>query len=82
MTAPSRKPLRLAMPHTAGFVDALREAYGAPQIDAAIKAGIDGQPTFWARENSQEVGTRAPIPGATFTAAQCLATSPRKKATA
>ncbi len=67
------KPLRLAMPHTAGFIDALREAFGAPQIDQAIRAGIDGQPTFWACENGREIGTRATPPGASYTADQCLA---------
>ena len=52
------KPLRLAMPHTAGFVNALREAFGASQIDQAIRAGIEGQPTFWACENGREIGSR------------------------
>lgn len=73
MTTPHRKPLRLAMPHTAGFIDALREAFGAPQIDQAIRAGIEGQPTFWASENGREIGTRATPPGASYTADQCLA---------
>ncbi len=74
------KPLRLAMPHTAGFIDALREAFGAPQIDQAIRAGIEGQPTFWARENGREIGTRAAPPGASYTADQCLAANlPRPK---
>lgn len=71
--APMSKPLRLAMPTTAGFIDALREAFGASQIDRSIRAGIDGQPTFWACENGQEIGTRATPPGASFTAEQCLA---------
>lgn len=54
------KPLRQAMPETAAFIDALREAFGPESINPSIKAGIDGQPTFWARENGQEVGTKAP----------------------
>lgn len=80
MTTPNTKPLRLAMPHTAGFIDALREAFGASQIDQAIRAGIEGQPTFWARENGREIGTRAAPPGASYTADQCLAANlPRPK---
>lgn len=54
------KPLRQAMPETAAFIDAMRDAFGAEMINAAIKAGIDGQPTFHASENGQEIGTRAP----------------------
>jgi len=53
------KPLRAEMPETAAWIDALRGAFGAPTIDAAIKAGMDGQPTFYARENSREIGTRS-----------------------
>lgn len=73
MTATHRKPLRLSMPVTSAWIDALRAAFGAPQIDAAIKAGIDGQPTFFAAENGQEIGTRCPPPGASFSPDQCLA---------
>ena len=54
------KPLREAMPATSAFIDNLREAFGADMINAAIRAGLDGQPTFWARENGREVGTRCP----------------------
>ena len=52
--------LRAEMPTVAAWIDELREAFGADQINPQIKAGIDGQPTFWARENGQEIGTRAP----------------------
>lgn len=51
------KPLRQAMPETAAFIDAMRGAFGAEQINAVIRAGMDGQPMFWARENGNEVGT-------------------------
>lgn len=54
-----KKPLRAAMPTVTGWIDGLREAFGADQIDPSIRAGIDGQPTFWARENGCEVGTQA-----------------------
>lgn len=56
----SAKPLRQAMPETAALIDNLRAAFGAEMIDSAIRAGLDGQPTFWARENGQEVGTPQP----------------------
>lgn len=48
------------MPETAAFIDAMRDAFGPENINPSIKAGIDGQPTFYARENGQEIGTRAP----------------------
>jgi hypothetical protein len=44
------------MPQTAAFIDAMREAFGAPGIDAAIRAGMRGEPGFYARENGLEVG--------------------------
>ncbi len=69
------RSLRTEMPHTAAWIDALRGAWGSPAIDSAIKAGIDGQPTFCAAENGQEIGTRCPSPGASFTADQCLASN-------
>lgn len=64
------KPLRVEMPLTAAFIDACREAFGALQIDSAIKAGIDGQPTFYACENGREIGTKPLPPGASFTAGE------------
>lgn len=54
-----KKPLRAAMPTVTGWIDSLREAFGDDQINPQIKAGIDGQTTFWARENGCEVGTPA-----------------------
>lgn len=64
------KPLRQAMPATAAFIDAMREAFGTENINPSIKAGIDGQPTFWASENGQEIGTRfTPAPERTITMA-------------
>ena len=53
------KPLRQAMPTVTAWIDGLRAAFGAEMIDAAIRAGIDGQPTFYAAENGIEIGTRA-----------------------
>lgn len=54
------KPLRQTMPTVAAWIDAHRAAFGEADTNAAIKAGIDGQPTFWARENGQSVGTPQP----------------------
>lgn len=53
------KPLRDTMPECAAFIDACREAFGAAGINASIKAGIDGQPTFYASENGRTVGTKS-----------------------
>lgn len=52
--------MRQAMPTVAAWIDELRAAFGKEAVDPAIRAGIDGQPTFHAKENGQEVGT--PIP--------------------
>lgn len=54
-----KKPLRTAMPTVTAWIDGLRDAFGAAQIDPQIRAGIDGQPTFYASENGREVGTKA-----------------------
>jgi hypothetical protein len=50
--------LRETMPDTAAFIDEMREVFGAAEINASIRAGLDGQPTFWACENDVEIGTR------------------------
>jgi len=52
--------LRAEMPTVAAWIDQLREAFGADQINPSIKAGIQGQPTFWAKENGLEAGTPHP----------------------
>ncbi len=51
--------LRETMPITAGFIDACREVFGAAQINAAIRAGMEGQETFYAAENGRTVGTKS-----------------------
>ena len=67
------KPLRQTMPTIAGWIDELRDAFGAEAINPAIRAGIDGQPTFYASENGHEVGTRfIPDPGKTVSLADCV----------
>lgn len=52
-----KKPLRETMPTVAGWIDGLREAFGTDQINASIRAGMEGQPTFFAAEGGAEVGT-------------------------
>lgn len=54
------KPLRQQMPTVAAWIDDLRAAFGKELIDIAIRAGLDGQQTFYASEGGQQVGT--PIP--------------------
>lgn len=56
--------LRDAMPKTAEFIDALREVFGAEEINAAIKKGVGGIPgKFHAIENGHQVGTPFPDTG-------------------
>jgi len=50
--------LRDEMPLTAAWIDSMREAFGLEHINQQIKAGINGQPTFYAIENGFEVGTK------------------------
>ena len=53
--------LRDAMPETAAFIDALRDAFGKDSINIEIKKGVAGLPGhFHAVENGQEVGTPFP----------------------
>jgi hypothetical protein len=77
----SEKPLRLAMPHTAAFVDAFREAFGRPEIDEQVRGGMQGCPTFWARENGQEIGTRAVDRGPSFDGNEMVLQIPIEKDT-
>lgn len=48
------------MPNVAHWIDEMRAAFGPDVINAAIKAGMAGQPTFHATENGQHVGTVLP----------------------
>lgn len=54
------KPLRQAMPFTASIIDDFRSKWPEAGVVQAVRAGLDGQPTFHAKENGHEVGT--PIP--------------------
>lgn len=46
---------------TAAFIDALRDAFGRDEIDRQVRAGLAGEPTFYAQENGHELGTLATI---------------------
>lgn len=50
------------MPEIAVWIDELREVFGREEVDVAIRAGIDGEPRFWACEGGIEVGTKAAVP--------------------
>lgn len=55
--------LRDQMPQTAAWIDELRAVFCTTpaelaSFNAQIKAGLDGQPTFYARENGHTVGTQ------------------------
>lgn len=58
-TSSMSKNLRAEMPTVTAWIDDLRAVFGADQINPQIKSGIAGQPTFWARKNGIEIGTRA-----------------------
>ena len=59
----TKKNLRADMPLVTEFIDALRDVFGRSVVDGAIRAGLEGQPTFWARENGREIGVRSPNTG-------------------
>lgn len=59
----SKNSLRSEMPVVAALIDKFRAAFGNAHIDGVIKAGMKGQPVFFAAENGHTVGTPIP-PGA------------------
>lgn len=64
--------LRAAMPCTAAWIDALRAAFGADQIDPSIRAGMKGGCAFHACENGHEIGGKDHRTGISL--AQCVLT--------
>jgi hypothetical protein len=48
------------MPVIRAFVDAVRDAFGAEEINAIVRRGRAGEPVFFACENGMEFGTRLP----------------------
>ena len=49
--------LREEMPTVAGWIDELREAFGADLVNQQIRRGMNGQQTFYAEENGHRIGT-------------------------
>jgi hypothetical protein len=57
--APSQTgSLREIMPTTAAFIDQMRDVFGAADVNAAIKSGLNGQETFYAAEAGLTLGTK------------------------
>lgn len=52
--------MRVQMPVVAAWIDQMRAAFGAAHIDGVMKAGMRGEPVFYASENGHTVGTPAP----------------------
>lgn len=52
--------MRDQMPIVTAWIDGMREAFGKEHIDAQIKAGMRGEPVFFASENGHTVGTPSP----------------------
>ena len=60
------------MPKVTTWIDGLRTAFGADDINAEIKAGIAGRPGFCASEAGYSVGTPAVQRGTEISAAQMV----------
>ena len=59
MSEQAKGSMREAMPTVAAFVDEMRKAFGADQVDPSIRAGMCGEPNkFWANEAGVELGTQ------------------------
>lgn len=59
----SKVSLREQMPTVAAIVDDFRAVFGKDYINKIVRAGVNGQPVFFASENGHTVGTPIP-PGA------------------
>jgi len=71
--------MRQAMPIIFSFIQDLRAAFGADEINSIIQAGIAGVPGFWAREGGHEVGTRYVPRGTLISVAQMVIIVPKKE---
>lgn len=67
-----RTNLRQAMPKVTAWIDDLRAAFGADDINAVIKAGMQGVPGFHASEAGHSAGTPAAQRGTEICAAQMV----------
>lgn len=57
----ARGAMREQMPVCAAWIDDLRFVFGAEYIDRIIRAGMRGEPVFFASENGHTVGTPVPV---------------------
>lgn len=53
--------MRDKMPQTTRFIDWLRQELGSKTVEDAIRAGMAGEPRFFAEENGHQLGTPATI---------------------
>ncbi len=54
--------LKEQMPQVAALLDRLRDTFGVNNINAVIRAGMHGEPVFYASENGHTLGTDWPDP--------------------
>jgi len=54
----ARGSMREQMPTVAAWIDQMRAAFGKEHIDRQIRAGMKGQPVFFASENGHTLGTK------------------------
>lgn len=78
MTKPT-KPMREAMPTVAGWIDELREVFGADGINASIKNGMAGGADFYAEENGHALGCDAAPGGHVVCLADMVLAKPEKE---
>lgn len=57
----SNGSLREQMPTVAAIIDEFRAVFGKDSIDKVIRAGMKGQPVFYASENGHTIGTPIPL---------------------
>lgn len=70
------KPMREAMPTVAGWIDELREAFGADAINASIRNGMAGGADFYAEENGHALGCEAAPGGHVVSLADMILSKP------
>ncbi len=77
MTKPAN--MRESMPKVAAWIDDLRSAFGAEDINAAMRFRMAGQPSFYASEGGHQVGTPPADAQGEVSAAQMVITPKEKK---
>ncbi|MBU7438892.1 hypothetical protein [Paraburkholderia fungorum] len=65
MNARVRRPGH-PMPEMAAFMAKLRSAFGDETVDEAVRRGKAGEPTFYACENGNSVGTASSATGSVW----------------